>query len=176
MAFETLSSRLIYPGRVFNLRVDRVRFPDGRETSLDIVEHGGAVVVLPVRSDGRLVMIRQYRHPAGAALLEFPAGTLEQDEEPEVCARRELQEETGFSARNLERLGGMYLAPGYSTEYLHVFLATGLEEDPLPKDEDEWLELEVLAVPELLERVRSGDLEDAKSLAGLFLARDRLAV
>lgn len=174
MSFKTLSSRLIYSGRVFNLRVDRVQYPDGNTTSLDILEHGGAVVILPVDADNRLVMIRQYRHPTGRMLLEFPAGTLEKDEAPEICARRELREETGYAAENLERLGGIYLAPGYSTEYLHVFLATGLHEDPLPKDGDEWLDVEVLSYTELQECLQKGELEDAKSLAGLYLAGDRL--
>lgn len=175
MTFKTLSSRLIYTGRVFKLRSDRVQFPDGSTTSLDVLEHGGAVVILPVAADGRLVMIRQYRHPTGKTLLEFPAGTLEPGEDPEACALRELREETGFAASRLERLGGIYLAPGYSTEYLHIYLASGLSRAPLPKDQDEWLEVETLSHAELLEQVRNGDLEDAKSLAGLYLAGERLS-
>ena len=174
MAFEILSSKTIYSGRVFKLRTDRVALPDGGTADLDIVEHGGAVVIIPRMDDGRLAMIRQYRHAARTRLLEFPAGTVEPGEDPLACAQRELREETGFSARTLERIGGFFLAPGYSTEYLHIFYATGLEEAPLEKDSDEYLDVEPVSPDELSAAAAGGGLEDAKSLAALFLAAGRI--
>jgi ADP-ribose pyrophosphatase len=164
-----LNSRLVYTGRVFRVRSDRVRFPEGGISNLDIVEHGGAVVIVPRLDRDRLVMVRQYRYAAGTELLEFPAGTLEPGEAPEVCAQRELQEEIGYSAGTLEKLGGFFLAPGYSTEYLHIFLADGLAESRLPGDEDEQLVVETRTVAEIEAAARSGEIEDAKTLAALYM-------
>lgn len=174
MVFERLQSEIIYPGRAFTIRRDRVRLPDGRTTNLDIVEHVGSVVILPVDEEGRLLFVRQYRHAAGLDLLELPAGTLNGDEAPEACAHREVREETGMAAGQLEHLGGFYLAPGYSTEYMHVFLATGLYPAPLAADADEFLSVEKVPLAEALKLPARGLLPDAKSLAALFLVRERL--
>lgn len=174
MAFELLASENVYRGRAFAIRRDRVRLPDGRTTNLDIVEHVGSVVILPVDEEGRLLFVRQYRHAAGLDLLELPAGTLEQDEAPEACARREVREETGMAAGQLEHLGGFYLAPGYSTEYMHVFLATDLYPAPLVADADEFLSVEKIAIRDVFDLSERGLLPDAKSLAACFLARQRL--
>ncbi|HUF38163.1 MAG TPA: NUDIX hydrolase [Anaerolineales bacterium] len=164
-----LASRLVYTGRVFRVRSDRVRLPSGAEPTLDVVEHGGAVVIVPRLDPDRLVMIRQYRYAAGTDLLEFPAGTLEPGEDPGACAQRELREETGYAAQTLKALGGFYLAPGYSTEYLHIYLADGLSESPLPGDEDEILHAEIKTLSEIEQAARSGEIEDAKSLAAFYL-------
>jgi ADP-ribose pyrophosphatase len=174
MSYKVLASRVIYSGRVFTVRSDRVALPNGLDSTLDIVEHSGAVVIIPQDTDGGLVMIRQYRHAAQTRLLEFPAGTLEAGEDPESCAQRELREETGLAAASLVKLGGFFLAPGYSTEYLHVYLATGLSPDPLPQDADEMLEVEKIPLADLLERAARGKMEDAKSLAALHLALPHL--
>ncbi len=165
---------MVYSGRVFNLRSDRIQLPDGRLSTLDILEHGGAVVIVPQTAMGDFLMIRQYRHAAQTMLLEFPAGTLEPGEDPLVCAQRELREETGYSAKNFVKIGGFYLAPGYSTEYLHVYFASGLEQSPLPKDSDEWLDVETHSMSTLLALVEEGGLEDAKSLAAFFLVTKSL--
>lgn len=170
MAYKVQSSRVAFAGRVFSVRSDRVELPDGRTATLDIVDHGGAVVIVPVDGAGRLVLIRQYRHAAGRDLLEFPAGTLEEGEDPDLTAQRELREETGMAAERLEHLGSFFLAPGYSTEYMHVYLAAGLSDAPLPQDDDEILEIERWPLAELVETARSGGLADAKSLAALYLA------
>lgn len=172
--FELLKSEIIYPGRAFTIRRDHLRTPDGRETKFDIVEHGGSVILLPLDAEGNLLFVRQYRHAAGLALLELPAGVLEKDETPESCARREIREETGMAAGRLEPLGGFYLAPGYSTEYMHVYLAADLYPAPLEADADEFLAVERIPLAEAFAMPARGLLPDAKSLAALYLARFRL--
>jgi ADP-ribose pyrophosphatase len=174
MPFELLESEIVYPGRAFTVRRDALRLPDGRETRLDIVEHVGSVVILPVDADGNLLLVRQYRHAAGLDLLELPAGTLDEGESPEACARREVREETGMAAGNLEELGGFYLAPGYSTEYMHVYLATDLHPDPLEADADEFLTVERLPLAKALASAARSEILDAKSLAAFFMAQSRL--
>ena len=174
MSYELIDSEIIYPGRAFTIRRDQVRLPDGRTTKLDIVEHHGSVVLIPVDEQGNLLFVRQYRHAAGGDILELPAGTLEKGEKPEVCAAREIREETGFAARQIELLGGFYLAPGYSTEYMYVYLATGLYKSPLSPDDDEFLQVEAVPLKEALAMSRTDKLPDSKSLAALWLAEARL--
>jgi ADP-ribose pyrophosphatase len=170
MAYEVLDSKPIYAGRVFSIRQDRLRLPDGRESRLDIVDHSGSVVILPLDEAGNLIFVRQYRHPAGAELLELPAGMLDPGESPLECARREVREETGLAAGRMVPLGSFFLAPGYSTERMHVYLASELRPDPLEADSDEFIQLERIPLEQVLLRARSGELCDAKSLAALFLA------
>jgi ADP-ribose pyrophosphatase len=174
MIVETLNQETVYRGRAFNVRRDQVRFPNQYSMHLDIIEHPGAVTILPVDAAGRILFVRQYRHATGKELLELPAGTLGAGEPPEVCARREIREETGFAAENLVKLGEFFLAPGYSTEYMYVYLATGLSSDPLPGDQDEFLTLETIPVEKAYEMAAQGELMDGKSLAALLLARQAL--
>ena len=174
MPFELLKSEIVYPGRAFTIRRDTLRLPDGHETRLDIVEHHGSVVIIPLDDKGNLVFVRQYRHATGLDLLELPAGTLNKGESPETCARREIREETGMAAGKLEHLGGFYLAPGYSTEYMNVYLATDLRPDPLEADADEFLSVERVPLAETLSMVGRSEIPDAKSLAALLLARPYL--
>lgn len=174
MSFELLRSETLLKGRAFAIRRDWMKTPDGRETKFDIIEHGGSVVIIPLDSDGNLLFVRQYRHATGQDLLELPAGTLDENEYPDVCAAREIREETGFAARKLERLGEFYLAPGYSTEFMVVYLATDLTHDPLEADADEFLSLERIPFTQALEMARNGEMPDAKSLAALFLCESRL--
>jgi ADP-ribose pyrophosphatase len=174
MTFEMLKSEIVFPGRAFTIRRDTLRLPDGRETRFDIVEHVGSVVILPLDANGHLLFVRQYRHAAGLELLEFPAGTLEEGEAPEACARREVREETGMAAGKLEPLGGFFLAPGYSTEYMYVYLATDLRYDPLEADADEFLSVVRIPLVEALTMLECGEIPDAKSLAAFLLAHKHL--
>ena len=174
MPFEFLRSEPLFQGRAFKIRRDYLRTPDGRETRFEIVEHGGSVVSLPVDADGNLLFVRQYRHAAGLDLLELPAGTRDGDEPHVECAAREIREETGMAADTLVRVGDFYLAPGYSTEFMAVFLATDLRHDPLEADADEFLQVEKMPVREALTLAERGEMPDAKSLAALFLARPYL--
>ena len=175
MKFTLLNSEIIFKGRVFTIRRDNLRTPDGRTTKFDIVEHHGSVVILPVDGDGNLLLVRQYRHAAVDNLLELPAGTLDLGEDPAHCAAREVREETGMGAGKLEELGKFYLAPGYSTELMTVFLATELRVDPLDSDVDEFLEVEKIPLAEALSLAETGQMPDAKTLAALLLARPHLS-
>jgi ADP-ribose pyrophosphatase len=171
MPFELIKSERILEARAFKIRRDTLKTPDGRETKYDIVEHVGSVIILPIDAQGNLFFVRQYRHAAGLDMLELPAGTRDNDEAYEDCALREIREEIGMAAGKLERIGDFYLAPGYSTEFMAVFLATELKDDPLEADEDEFLKVEKIPVRKAIEMAEGGELPDAKSLAALFLAR-----
>lgn len=174
MAFEIVASENKYSGRVLALRVDRVRLANGKETGLEILEHRGSVVMVPVDADGGIWLVRQYRHAVGREILELPAGTLETGEDPAACAGRELREEIGMAAGTLTRIGGFFLAPGYATEFMHVFLAGDLHPDRIPGDEDEILRPEKISLMELRRRLEAGNLEDAKTVAALAMALPRL--
>ena len=174
MPFELIKSETLLEGRAFNIRRDTLKTPDGRETTLEIVDHGGSVVVIPVDGEDNLLFVKQYRHAAKADLLELPAGTRNGAEPYEECAAREIREETGMEAGRLKRLGEFYLAPGYSTEFMAVFLATELRENPLQWDEDEFLDIEKIPVKKALDLAERGEIPDAKTLAALLLARPYL--
>lgn len=174
MLAETIHQETIYRGKAFNVRRDEVRFPGLPSFQLDIVEHAGAVAIVPVDADGRILFVSQYRHAIGKELLEVPAGTLDENEQPEACALREIREETGFATRNLIKLGEFHLAPGYSTEYMYVYLATELHAAPLQGDEDEFITLVPIPVEKAFEMALSGELVDGKTLAALLLARPLL--
>lgn len=172
MAERTVETRRPFSGRLLRVRVDEVAFDDGRRATREVIEHPGAVAILPW--DGQhLSLVRQWRHAAGRALLEVPAGTLEADEEPTATAARELAEETQLTASDWEEGPAFFTAPGFCTEYLTVFLATGLQtaSDGSP-EEDEQLELVRMTLPEALAAIDRREIEDAKSIVAiLWLAR-----
>jgi len=174
MKTETIQSQTIVKGRVFDVRQDQVRLPNGQVIQLEIVDHPGAVVLVPVDESGNIWLIEQYRHAAGVDLLELPAGVAEAGEVTEDGAHRELREEIGMSASTLQRIGEFYLAPGYSTENLVIFLATGLRPDPLTGDEDEFIQVKPTPIAQVFALVESGQIRDAKTLAALLLARPYL--
>jgi ADP-ribose pyrophosphatase len=174
MPLEIIQSDTIFTGRAFSIKRYQMRLPDGRSTNFDIVQHPGAVTLVPVDEAGNILFVRQYRLGAEQDLLELPAGTLEPGEDPRLCAAREIREETGMGARELVQLGEFYMAPGYSTEHMYIYLATGLYPDPLPGDEDEFIQVESLAIEEAYRQVEQGQIEDGKTLAALLLARARL--
>jgi ADP-ribose pyrophosphatase len=174
MPFELIRSETLVQGRAFKIKRDTLKTPDGRETKLEIVEHGGSVVLIPIDHEQNLLFVRQYRHATEQDLLELPAGTREGEEPFEVCAAREIREETGLEAGSLQRVGGFYLVPGYSTEFMAVFLATDLKENPLQGDEDEFLQVEKVPLKQAVKMAEGGKILDAKSLAALLLARPHL--
>jgi ADP-ribose pyrophosphatase len=174
MEYDLLQQKMIYQGSAFDVRVDQVRLPDGREHSIEIVVHRPAVILVPLDDDGMLWFIRQHRHPVARTLLELPAGMMEPGETPQSSAQRELREEIGMAASRLVKMGEFYLAPGYSTELLHAFLATGLYSAPLEGDMDEFLQIQKFPLDQALCFAETGQVLDAKSLATLTLARRHL--
>jgi ADP-ribose pyrophosphatase len=167
---QTLSSRPVHAGRVVNLRVDEVRLPNGNVCELEIIHHPGAAAVVPLDSDGRVLLVRQYRHATGGWLLEVPAGKLDAGEDPETCARREVEEETGHRPGNLEPLGWIWTTPGFTDEKIWLYLATGLTPTAQALQADEVLTLERLPLDEAVTRALSGEITDAKSVCALLRA------
>lgn len=174
MPFNTLRSESFFKGRVFEVRRDQVQLPDGRVVSFDIVEHRDAVTLIPVDDRNRIWFVRQYRHPAGQEILELPAGVVEEGEPPETCALREAREEIGMAVGSLQKIGEFFLAPGYSTEFMHVYMARDLRPDALEGDEDEVLSVVQVPVEDVFKMAEAGELKDTKTLGALFLARKQL--
>ncbi len=163
-----LSSDIVYSGRVVKLRVDEVRLSNGRTAKREVVVHRGAVALVALDADGNCLLVRQYRSPVGRVLLEIPAGTLEPDEDPADCAMRELAEETGYRPGRLVELFGFYSAPGFCTERLSLYLATELVAGRAEADADEQIELVRVPIADCVDLIRSGEIQDAKSIAGLL--------
>ncbi|MDF1499349.1 MAG: NUDIX hydrolase [Anaerolineales bacterium] len=175
MDYETIESESVFQGRIFDVQIDRVRTPDGSVMRVDVVAHNGAVAIIAIDARDNFLLVRQYRHPAGRVLLELPAGTLHPGEEPQACARRESREEIGLEPGELIHLGGAFMAPGYSTEFIHFFLARDLKSAPLPQDPDEDIELVRVPRAEMQACVATGQIEDVKTIAGISLAEAYLA-
>jgi len=154
---------------VIEVRTDEIEVEPGRVFKRDVVAHPGAVVIIPVDAEGRILWITQYRYAAGKTLLELPAGTLEHGEAPAETARREIVEEVGYAAETWQELGGFYSAPGFCSEYLYAFLATDLREDYADGDEDEDIAVVPLTLEETYARLDAGEITDAKSIATLLL-------
>lgn len=165
---KVLSSDSIFEGRAVNLRVDTVQLPSGRKTTRETVEHRDCVAIVAIDVDGNVLLVKQYRHPIEKELLEIPAGGIDPGEDPETTVRREMQEETGYLPRNVEKLGGFYSAPGYCTEYLHLFLVTDLVSSQLYAEDTESIRLLKIPVTEITDLISSGSICDAKSIAGLL--------
>ena len=167
--FETcLSSAQIFTGKLLRVRVDQVRLSNGRESAREVVEHPGAVAILPVEGDGTLVLVRQFRYAVGKTLLEVPAGTREPNEPAEQCAVRELREETGLAARQMELLTRFYVSPGWCTEELLVYRARDLREVGAEPEGDEILSIERIRPEQVPALIASGDIADAKTLTAIL--------
>ena len=173
---QVLKQRLFYQGRKFNFEVNNLRLTNGFEGDWECIRHPGGALAVPITSDGKLVLVQQYRFPIRGRLLEFPAGTVEPDETPVETIKREIEEETGYRARSWQSLGKFVLAPGYSDEYIYAFLARDLEklEQPLQQDVDEDIEVVLLSPEELEEAIAAGEPVDSKSISSFFLARQFL--
>ena len=163
-----ISSETAYKGRLFDVSLDNIEMDSGVVAAREIIRHPGAVAMIPVTAEGNLLLVTQYRHAAGRRLLELPAGTLEPGEEPIAAVRRELQEEVGYWPGSIEPMGGLFVAPGYTSEYIHLFVCTALEPSRLPGDEDEDIEVEVRSPEQALTAIDSGEICDAKSVIGIL--------
>lgn len=168
-----VATRRVYSGKVISVDLDDVRFPDGSVGALEMVRHPGASAVVPFLSDPagddpQLLLIRQYRYAAEGYLYEIPAGRLEAGEDPAVCARRELKEETGCDATSVQRLFTMYTTPGFTDEKIHLFMATGLTRGHTQHESDEFMETHPIALSEALGMIQRGEILDAKTALGIF--------
>jgi ADP-ribose pyrophosphatase len=172
---SVLEQEDVFAGRVFKLRRELVVLPNGKQARLDLIRHPGAAAVVPLDADGNVLLVRQYRHATGKWLLEVPAGTLAHGEPPESCALRELMEEAGYRASELQPLGWIWTTPGFTDERIWLYLAKGLEPAPRQLDDDEVMTVERLAFSEAVRRAQSGEIEDAKSVCALLRAAAWLA-
>ncbi len=170
---QLIKQRLHYRGRKFDFEVNRLRLPNGAEGDWECIRHPGGALAVPVTPDGKLVLVRQYRFAIQGRLLEFPAGTVEPNEEPAETIKREIEEETGYRAHKWQKLGEFFLAPGYSDEIIYAFLAQELEilDKPPLQDDDEDIETVLLTPQELEQAILEGEPVDAKSISSFFLAR-----
>lgn len=167
---EKLDSQPIFSGRVLKLRLDRVKLPNGQEATREVVEHPGAVGVIPLTEDGKLVLVRQYRYPLDKITVEIPAGKLGKGENPDDCALRELEEETGYVAGKLEKIGAFYTTVGFSDELMHLYIAKDLTATAQNLDGDEFINVEICGRPEVDAMIRDGSICDLKTVLGLKIA------
>lgn len=170
-----ISSETVFQGHLLHVKRDQVRLPNGNETGREYVVHPGAVLIIPILDDGRLVMERQFRYPLRDAFIEFPAGKIDPNEDVLATGQRELLEETGYRAREWIYLAALHPCIGYSNEIIHIYLARGLTQGEHSRDEDETLEVFPLALDEALEKVRQGEITDGKTMIALFWAEKYLA-
>jgi ADP-ribose pyrophosphatase len=176
MSYQPIDSRIVFDGKAIRVRVDEISDASGRRRRIELIEHIGSVIIVPINDQGQVWFVRQYRHPVGLRLLEVPAGTLEPGEAPEQCAVRECREEIGMLPARLTHLGACYLAPGYSSEQAHFYLAQDLTSNPLAMEADEDIEVERMTVAEASARLMRGEWRDAKTVVGLTLALSHLGM
>ena len=168
MCGNVISSELVYRGKAVSLKKEEVLLPSGKKIYREIVIHRGASAIIPVMDNGDIIFVRQYRHPIGEYILEIPAGTLKEGEDPEACARRELEEETGYRAGELIHLLTIYPSPGYSSERLHLYLARKLEKGNQNLEADEDISITFLSLEDALEAIRRRRIRDAKTIVGIL--------
>ena len=168
---QPIEQRTVFSGRIIETRVDTLLMPDGKQITREVVQHPGAVAIIPIDTEDNVLLVRQYRYAAGQSLLELPAGVVESGESPDDTAQRELQEEIGYASNNLRALGGVYSSPGFCTEFLYLYIARDLVPSRLPGDEDEDITVETIPMSRVDRLIRLGEIQDAKTVAGLLMAR-----
>ena len=174
MEHKIRQREVVYTGKAFKVEKVNLLLPDGREGQYDLVNHIGSVTILPLDGDGNILFVKQYRIGAESVLLELPAGTLIPSEDPLECAKREIQEETGKGAKEFILLGDMFLAPGYASEHMYLYLARDLFPSNAEGDEDEFIEVECIPAKRAYEMAASNQIHDSKTLAVMLLARPYL--
>ena len=170
MPAKVNKSKTIHEGRVFRFITENVTLENGVTTDIDYIQHPGATVIVPVKENRQLILLKQYRHALNTYIWEIPAGTIDPGETIETCARRELIEETGYSAEQWQRLGEITPVPGYSNEHIHVYLATELRPAVRNLDEDEMISVHEIKFTKAVEMIKNGEIQDSKTIASLYLA------
>ena len=175
MNFKILESEVVFKGKVFDLQVDQIEYDSGNKGVRETAVHQGGAVAVAVKYDGKIIFVKQFRYPLQKVLLELPAGKLNKGEDPMVCAVRELEEETGYKAKKVEKLGAICTTPGFCTEILHIYLAEDLIPGDHNREEGEFgMEIIELTLDQAEEKIRSGEIFDAKTICGIHLAAAHL--
>jgi len=168
---KVVETQRIYEGKVINLRIDTIVLPNGKQSKREIIEHSAAIVAVPILPDGRVVLVRQFRLPARGPLLEAPAGGVEPDEDIDEAVVRELEEEIGYHAGKVQKLFGMFVAPGYTEEIIYAYLATELTPQTAKADDDEFIQIETYTLDEALSKIDTGEIRDGKTIASLLYVK-----
>jgi ADP-ribose pyrophosphatase len=175
MNFKLTNSKILFEGKVFNLKVDEIEYNSGNKGIREVAVHPGGAVIVPITDEGKLVMVTQFRYPFQTTLLEFPAGKLDVDEDPMNCAVRELEEETGYKAAKVNELGKIYTAPGYCTETLHIYVAQELKKGDHKREEGEFgMEIYKFDIAEIEDKIGSGEIIDAKTICAVYLLKSKI--
>ncbi len=172
--YEVVSSKEIYKGGIFTIKQDVITLPNGKNATRDILLHNGASAVLPIDNNGNIILVRQHRHPVNDFVLEMPAGKLELNEDPKECAIRELEEEIGYKSNDFSFMFKTYIAVGYSSEVIHIYLAKDLVKTKQNLDEDEFLDIEVYSLEKALEMINDGTILDSKTIASILFYKNYL--
>ncbi len=172
MNFKVIKSQVLFKGRVFDLHVDDIEYESGNKSVRETAVHNGGAVIVPITNEGKIIFVKQFRYPLKQTLLELPAGKLDKGEDPQLCAIRELKEETGYIADVIQKLGAICTTPGFCTEILHIFLAKGLKPGNHSREEGEQgMEIFEFTISEIENKIISGEIYDAKTICGIHLAK-----
>ena len=176
MNFISKKSNVLFKGKVFDLKVDEIEYESGNKGIREVIVHPGGAAVIPITNSGKIILVTQFRYPVQKVSMEFPAGKLDKGEDPLICAARELEEETGFKAGKIQKLGEIYTTPGYSTELLHLYVAQDLVAGEHKREEGELgMEIFELTIDEVEEKIASGEIKDSKTICGVYHLKNFLA-
>lgn len=172
MDYILIKSEVVFKGRMIDVKVDEIEYKNGNTGFREVVSHPGGAAVVPVTDDGKVILISQFRYPFQTNMLEIPAGKLDENEDPMVCARRELEEETGYKTNYIEKLGAVVPTPGYCNEVLHLFLAKDLVAGDHSRDEgEESMEMFEFSFDEIENKIKSGEIQDSKTICAIYMAK-----
>ena len=174
MNYKLIKSQILYKGKVFDHQVDEIEYDSGNKSIREIAIHPGGAVIVPIKDDGKIILVKQFRYPLQKTLIELPAGKLDKGEDPLKCAARELEEETGYKAKEIKKLGQIYTAPGYCTEILHIYSAKKLTPGNHHREEGEQgMEILELSLDEIEKMIANGEITDAKTIVGIYFLKNK---
>ena len=174
MNFKIKNSEIKFRGKVFDLRVDEIVYNSGNEGIREVAVHPGGAVAVAIKENGNVILVKQYRYPLDKSSIELPAGKLEKNEDPMHCAIRELEEEAGYKAGKIEKLGSIYTTPGFCTEELHIYLAKDLEEGNHNREEGEFgMQILEYSLDEIEEKIKAGEIKDSKTICGIYMYKNK---